>query len=91
MAGCETGLHIYREFPLSLFHTLPGVWFMVLQDESRPHVAGSESDECTKYESTYPSMFHTWPDHEPDTGQSMKQTQWKCPVIQGQPTWDLTR
>ncbi len=49
---------------------------MVLQQESRPRVAGSETGECMKHEPTYPSMLHTWPEHEPDIELSMQPTQW---------------
>ncbi len=63
-----------REFPHS-FHARLHVWFMVLQDKSRPLVAGSEADGCMKHESSCPSMFHTWPGHEADIGQSLTQIQ----------------
>ncbi len=45
------------------------------------HVAGSESDECTKYDASYPSIIPLWPDHEPDIRQSMEETQRYFPVI----------
>ena len=54
---------------------------MVLQDDLRPHMAGSEADDCTKYEAFYPSTFHAPPICEPDIGQSTKQTQWELPII----------
>ncbi len=51
------------------------VWFIFLPDKIRPHVAVSESDGCTKYESLYPSMNHTGPDHESDMGHNVNQIQ----------------
>ncbi len=58
------------ENPLGLLQTRLHAWFMVLQDKSRPHVAGSGSAQCTKYEPSFLSMIQTWSDHESGSGQT---------------------
>ncbi len=67
------------EFPPGLSHAQLHVRFMVLQDSSRPHMAGSESDEYTKYESPCPSMIHTLPDAKFMVGPSRHQA--KCEKV----------
>ncbi len=44
---------------------------MVLQDESQPHVAMSESGECTSMD--HPTQA-CWPNHEPDIRKDMNRS-----------------
>ncbi len=48
--GSHLHRHYHKEFSLGPFRTRLHFSCMVLQDESRPHMAGSESDEFIKSE-----------------------------------------